>query len=888
MADPPTLLYLIDAHSYIYRAYHAISHLSTSYGLPTQAIFGVTNMLFKVLREKKPEYLAMVFDAKGPTFRHDLLKTYKANRPSMPDDLAVQIPYIKDVIREMNLPGFELEGYEADDLIATIAKRLSSEDYQIVIISGDKDLLQLVSPNVTIWDPMKDRQVDLQTLHQEYGLEPAQMVDVFGLAGDAIDNIPGVPGIGPKTALSLIQKYQSVENLLTSLESVGKPRLREKLSTYKEQALLSKELIKLHDDAPLKFDLSGLKVGLLNRMALKELFSKLEFTKFLKEVNEIDGGETGGIADASAQSEGLPTPDSYCLVDTEKALFRVLTKIKGAKSFSLAVIGTSLDPMRADMVGIALCVEPPEAFYIPLSDVSFRPLVLDRLAAFLQDGSRAKVGYNLKQGLILLRRNNVVISGPYVDVMIAAYLLDPVGRSQKVDTVKILAERYLGAHPAEFGGEVIPSSCATAEFIARLSGRLLPDLEEKGLYKLFCAVEMPLLEVLAGMEMTGVKIALAFLAQMSRELEAQLFEAKNKVFKLAGCEFNINSQKQLGEILFERLNLPRLKKTRKTGSYSTEASILEDLALYHPLPEQVLAYRNLAKLKFTYVDSLSKLVNPATGRLHTYYNQAITATGRLSSSEPNLQNIPIRSEEGRQIRQAFITDSGWVLLSFDYSQIELRILAHFARDERLRKAFEKGEDVHTMTAVELFNVFPQMVTPEMRRVAKTINFGVAYGMSAFGLAQELRIGRKEAQSFIDAYFAKYKGVERFIKETIASTRDRGYVKTLLGRWRPIPDINSKNNSARQFAERTAINTPIQGTAADIIKLAMIQVYDALHAGGYEGRMIMQVHDELILEAPEQEVTAVIALVKEKMENVVALSVPLTVNVHSGYNWAELE
>jgi DNA polymerase-1 len=879
MAERPTLLYLIDAHSYIYRAYHAISHLSTSHGLPTNAIFGVTNMLLKVLREKRPEYLAMVFDARGPTFRHALLETYKANRPAMPDDLSVQIPYIKDIIRAKNLPALELEGYEADDLIATIVKRLASDEHRIVIVSGDKDLLQLVSPYVTIWDPMKDRWIDLENLRKEYGLEPGQMADVFALAGDAIDNVPGVPGIGPKTALSLIQRYRSVENLFTSLESIDKSKLREKLTAYREQALLSKELVTLHVDVPLEIDLSMLRVGPPDPAALRELFAGLEFTKFLKELEP---------ADAEVNDDGQQPAAKARLVDTEDALAGMLSKLEGAKSFSLTAVGTSPDPMLADISGIALCIEPPEAFYIPLLDVNFKSSAIDGLAAFLRDSTRVKAGYNLKYDLILLQRNGVPVSGPYIDVMIAAYLLDPLGRSQKVDNLKMLAEHYLGAHPGDFGGQAMSSACAAAEIIARLSSRLLPDLEERELYKLFCEVEMPLLEVLAGMEMTGVKIDLAFLARMSQELDAQLSEIKSKIFAAAGCEFNINSPKQLGEILFEKLNLPRLKKTRKTGSYSTKAGILEDLALYHPLPGQILAYRNLAKLKSTYVDALPKLINPATGRLHTYYNQAVTATGRLSSSEPNLQNIPIRSEEGRQIRRAFITDPGWVLLSFDYSQIELRVLAHFAQDEGLIRAFEKGEDVHTMTAAELFHVFPQMVTAGMRRVAKTINFGVAYGMSPFGLAQELRIGQKEARSFIDAYFARYRGVENFIKGAIASAREKGYVRTLLGRFRQIPDINSRNNAARQFAERTAVNTPIQGTAADIIKVAMIQVHDALSVGGYGARMIMQVHDELILEAPEKEAAGLIPLVKEKMEKAVTLSVPLVVNIHSGHNWAELE
>ncbi|HEC99421.1 MAG TPA: DNA polymerase I [Proteobacteria bacterium] len=879
MAEHPALLYLIDAHSYIYRAYHAISHLSTSHGLPTNAIFGVTNMLLKVLREKRPEYLAMVFDARGPTFRHALLETYKANRPAMPDDLSVQIPYIKDIIRAENLSALELEGYEADDLIATIVKRLASDEHRVVIVSGDKDLLQLVSPYVTIWDPMKDRRIDLENLRKEYGLEPGQMADVFALAGDAIDNVPGVPGIGPKTALSLIQKYRSVENLFTSLESIDKSKLREKLTTYREQALLSKELVTLHVDVPLEIDLSMLRVGPPDPAALGELFAGLEFTKFLKELEPADAEGNAGGQQPAAKVQS---------VDTEDALAGMLSKLEGAKSFSMKAVGTSPDPMLADISGIALCIEPLEAFYIPLPDINFKSSAIDGLAVFLRDSSRVKAGYNLKYDLILLQRNGVPVSGPYIDVMIAAYLLDPLGRSRKVDSLKMLAEHYLGVHPGDLGGQAMSSACAAAGIIARLSRHLLPDLEERKLYKLFCEVEMPLLEVLAGMEMTGVRIDLAFLARMSGELDAQLSAIKSKIFATAGCEFNINSPKQLGEILFERLNLPRLKKTRKTGSYSTEAGILEDLALYHPLPGQILAYRNLAKLKSTYVDALPKLINPATGRLHTYYNQAVTATGRLSSSEPNLQNIPIRSEEGRQIRRAFITDHGWILLSFDYSQIELRVLAHFAQDEGLIRAFEKGEDVHAMTAAELFHVFPQMVTAEMRRVAKTINFGVVYGMSPFGLAQELRIGQKEARSFIDAYFARYRGVENFIKEAVASAREKGYVRTLLGRLRQIPDINSRNNAARQFAERTAVNTPIQGTAADIIKVAMIQVHNALSAGGYGARMIMQVHDELILEAPEKELSGVIPLVKEKMEKAVTLSVPLVVNVRSGHNWAELE
>ncbi|MDI6790375.1 MAG: 5'-3' exonuclease H3TH domain-containing protein, partial [Thermodesulfobacteriota bacterium] len=482
MAEHPTLLYLIDAHSYIYRAYHAISHLSTSHGLPTNAIFGVTNMLLKVLREKRPEYLAMVFDARGPKFRHALLETYKANRPAMPDDLSIQIPYIKDIIRAENLPAFELEGYEADDLIATIVKRLASDEHRIVIASGDKDLLQLVSPYVTIWDPMKDRRIDLESLRKEYGLEPGQMADVFALAGDAIDNVPGVPGIGPKTALSLIQRYRSVENLFTSLESIDKSKLREKLTTYREQALLSKELVTLHVDVPLEIDLSMLRVGPPDPAALRELFAGLEFTKFLKELEP---------ADAEGNADGQHPAANVLLVDTEDALAGMLSRLEGAKGFSLAVVGTSPDPMLADISGIALCIEPPEVFYVPLTDINFKSSAIEGLAAFLQDSKRVKAGYNLKYALILLQRNGIPVSGPYLDVMIAAYLLDPLGRSRKADSLKMLAEYYLGIHPGDLGGQAMSSACAAAGIIARLSSRLLPDLEERELYKLFCEVEMP-------------------------------------------------------------------------------------------------------------------------------------------------------------------------------------------------------------------------------------------------------------------------------------------------------------------------------------------------------------------------------------------------------------
>lgn len=893
MVNPPTL-YLIDAHSYVYRAYHAIKHLSTSDGLPTHAVFGVTNMLLKVLRERKPDYLAMVFDSKGPTFRHNMLETYKAHRPAMPEDLSVQLPYIKDVIRAMAVTSIELEGYEADDLIATIARHMASESLRVVIISGDKDLTQLLSPFILIWDPMRDRWLDLARLHEEYGVNPEQIIDVMALSGDAVDNVPGVPGVGPKTALDLIKRYGSIEVLLNSLQDITKPKLRENLASHKEQTFLSKELVRLDSNVPVETELSNLEIGAPNQKELKRLFTRLEFVKFLKELEETAPEME---EDSSVKAEEFKSGFTCNLVEEKETLDRFLSEIEQTGSFRVATVGLSRDPVRADAGGIAFSFgegahtkkEPQEIFYLPYSSTIWG----EPIQKILADPRLGKTGYDLKYDIVLLERNNLSLSGPLVDLMIAAYLINPVRRP----TLSALAKEYLGIAAAdlkelqEFRSpgckEPAAAGCTALELIDRLAEKVLPEVEARGVSQLFYEVEMPLVRVLADMERVGVKLDTALLQKISGELESQLIEIRRRIVSLAGCDFNINSHKQLGDLLFGKLNLPRFKKTRKTGNYSTGANILEKLSLYHPLPAQILAYRNLSKLKTTYLDALPKLVNPETGRLHSSYNQAITATGRLSSSEPNIQNIPIRSEDGRRIRHAFVTEPAWSMISFDYSQIELRILAHFARDNGLRKAFERGADIHTETAAQLFNTFPQMITPEMRRIAKTINFGVAYGMSSFGLSQELRIGRKEAQAFIDAYFTRYKGVKEFMEEAIANARETGCARTLLNRCRPIPDINSRNKTVRQFAERTAINTPIQGTAADIMKIAMIKVHSALQEG-WKGRIVMQVHDELIIEAPDEEVDSLIPLVRENMEKAVELSVPILVNIRSGRNWGDLE
>jgi len=889
MSDRPKL-FLIDGSSYIYRAFYAIAHLSNSKGLPTNATYGFTQMLLKVLKEHRPDHLAVILDSKAPTFRSEAYKAYKANRPAMPEGLSTQIPYIKKIIEGYRIPTLEMGGYEADDLIGTIAKRLESEA-DVIIITGDKDILQLVNDRIQVYDPMKEKKLGVEEVIQRFGVRPEQVVDVMGLAGDATDNIPGVPGIGEKTAIQLIKAYGSIENLLAHVEEIPQKRLKENLKTHGDLARLSRQLATIHIDAPISNRLDDFSLFPPDLKSLKEIFRELEFNKLLKELFEKKTASSGR---------------EYRLITDRNELLNVIEDLKKAMSFSFALETTSPYPMWADLVGISLAHAPNQAFYIPVGHRHQEagrqlplPWVLEQLKPVFEERGVKKVGQNIKYEWIVLKRYGIHLQGIEGDTMIASYLLNP---TKHTHTLTEIAQEYLDRSVTDYS-EVVGSgmkevtfdqiefetardySCEGAEVTLQLARLLFPKLKEDGFKELFDAVEMPLVIVLAKMEMNGVKIDPDLLREYSKEIETQLQQKMERIHGLAGEVFNINSPQQLGKILFEKLKLPVVKKT-KTG-YSTDGDVLTKLSLHHDLPLEILGYRNLSKLKSTYIDALPRLIHPETGHVHTSYNQTVTATGRLSSSDPNLQNIPVRAEEGNRIRQAFVPEKGWLIVSADYSQIELRILAHVSRDETLIKAFLNDEDIHARTASEIFEVPMEQVTPLMRREAKVINFGIIYGMSAYGLSQQLGTDPKIAQTYIDEYFEKYTGVRAYIERSLEEARQKGYVMTLLHRRRYLPDIHSHTFAIRQATERMAVNTPLQGTAADIIKVAMIRVQNRIEELGLCAKMIMQVHDELVFEVPEEELEKATSMIRDRMESVMDLSVPLKVSIDSGKNWAEV-
>jgi DNA polymerase-1 len=884
MPDRPTL-FLIDGSSYIYRAFYAIRHLSNSKGLPTNAIYGFTQMLLKVLKDHRPDYLAVVLDSKAPTFRSEVFKEYKANRPAMPDALTPQIPYIKKIIEGYRIATLEKEGFEADDLIGTVAKGLESE-VDVVIISGDKDLLQLVDGRIQVYDTMKEKRFGKEEVIERFGVRPDQVVDVMGLAGDTIDNIPGVPGIGEKTAIELIKAFGSIENLLNHLDRVPQKKMREKLETHAELARLSRKLATIHSDVPIDYRKEDFVLSPPDRGSLRELFKELEFNKLIREISE----------EAPQEKPGR----DYRLVTNREEFLSLLQELRKSKCFAVDVETTSLYPMWANLVGISLSRTPHQAFYIPVGHLNAEqlslPWVLEALRPLLEEEEIEKVGQNIKYDWIVMKHHGVTIRSVSFDTMIASYLLNPTKHNHNLSEV---AREYLDREVTDYTGvagakgttfdrvdleKARDYSCEDADVTFQLFHLLGPKLKEGGFKELFERVEMPLAIVLAKMEMNGVKIDLDLLSDFSKEIEIHLSRKMDQIYKLAGEVFNINSSKQLGKILFEKLKLPVIKKT-KTGA-STDVDVLEKLSLHHDLPLEILGYRNLSKLKSTYIDALPRLVHPETGRVHTSYNQTVTATGRLSSSDPNLQNIPIRTEEGNRIRQAFVPEKGNVIVSADYSQIELRVLAHLSKDEVLIEAFRRDEDVHSRTASEIFGVPIEKVTPVMRREAKVINFGIIYGMSSYGLSQQLKIEPKIAQAYIDEYFKKYTGVQDYIRKSLEEARKKGYVTTLLNRRRYLPDINSPTPAIRQASERMAINTPLQGTAADMIKVAMIRIQDRLESLHLSTKMIMQVHDELVFEVPDGEIETGLPMIRNEMETVMELSVPLKVSIHSGKNWAE--
>lgn len=887
-------VYIIDGSAYIYRAYHAISPLSNSKGMPTHAVFGYINILRRVLREKEPCFLAIAFDAKGPTFRHEIYREYKANRPPMPEDLQCQIPFIKEVTKALNILCLEQAGVEADDIIASSAVSLSGKGHPVVIVSGDKDLLQLVNQSITMWEPMRDVIMDSAAILTKYNVPPEKLNDLFALIGDSSDNIPGVPGVGPKTAEKLINEYNSLDNLFSSLDSFKKSKLKEKLSQFQQDALLARKLIHLKEDVSVPQDIEAYRLPEPNQERLQDLYKELEFTSLLKSVQKAETIETS----------------HFQVVQTENDLVDLVALLRQGSHLVLDTETTSLDPLSAELVGISLCNDTETAWYIPLAhrnaEAELRPgqletsFVLSALRSILTDPKMPKIGHNLKYDYEVLAQHGIILQGPLLDTIIASYLLDPSRRSHKLDDLcAIHLNLELTSFSKVTGKDKRPEafayvpieeakdySCEDVIGAIKLWELFQPQLKQLQLWDLFTDLETALIPILAAMEREGIKINPDILTSLSDEFGQELDHLQKKIYGLANEEFNINSPKQLGAILFEKLNLPHGRKT-KTG-YSTDVKVLEKLSAYHDLPATILAHRSLSKLKSTYVDRLAEQINPRTGRIHTSFNQTVTATGRLSSSNPNLQNIPIRSAEGQRIRQAFVAESGHLFLAADYSQIDLRVLAHYSHDDALLQAFRDNQDVHSLTAAEIFRVHSQLITPQMRRVAKTINFGIVYGMSAFGLASQLNLSRKEAQTFIDRYFDLYAGVKEFMAHIISQAKKDGYVTTLLHRRRMLPDINSSNKTQREFAERTAINTPIQGTAADIIKLATLQVDKVLQEAGLGAKLLLQIHDELVLEVPEKEIQKTEPLVKEAMESVMNLDVPLRVNISTGLDLASVK
>jgi len=883
-------VYLVDGSAYIYRAYHAIRALTNTSGLPTHAVYGFTTILRRILREKQPECLAVAFDTKGPVFRHRMYPEYKANRPPMPDDLIPQIPYIHKIVDAYNILNMEHEDQEADDLIASAARVLVEQGCRVVVVSGDKDLLQLVSTEIIMWDPMSDTLMDEAFIEKKYGVKTSQLLDYFALTGDSADNIPGVRGVGPKTAQKLIAEYGSLEGIYAAIEVVKKSKMKERLIAQQDDAFLSRDLIRLNMHAEVPADPAEYRVREPDSDSLRALLTELEFFTLLK---------------SDVPAARIET-NTFVLVRKRAELEALVQELGRGKQLVVDTETTSLDTLAAELVGISLCTTTEKAWYIAcghrdeqgelLPDQLSLEDIKELVGPLLADTSLAKIGHNLKYDYAVLaapQNGGMVMAGPLYDTMIGAWLLDPGRRSYKLDDLC----RELDMEMTSFARvvdhdkgddafcRVEPErakdySCEDVYGTLRLFEVQQPDLEKFGLWKLFAEVEGPLVGVLARMERTGILVDEQVLAELSLEFGDRLAALEQEIYAVAGHSFNINSPAQLAKVLFEELDLPRGRKT-KTG-YSTDVKVLQKLAAKHELPALILQYRNLAKLKSTYVDKLRTHISSISGRVHTSYNQCGTATGRLSSSKPNLQNIPIRTEEGRRIRSAFVAAEGCVLLSADYSQIDLRVLAHYSKDPALLEAFTSDGDVHRRTAAEIFSYAPDLITPEMRRVAKTINFGIVYGMSSYGLASQLGISRKEAQTFIDRYFEHYAGIKAFMATIVVRAREDGYVTTLLGRRRQLPEINASNRTRREFAERTALNTPIQGTAADIIKLAMLEVDRKLDTRE-EAKMILQIHDELVLEVRDKAVDAVSEMVTRAMESVMELAVPLKVNVQVSRN-----
>jgi len=905
-------LFLIDATALAYRSYFAFirNPLINSKGINTSGIFGFTNTLIKILREENPEAIACVFDTRAPTFRHKIYSDYKATREKMPDELAEQFPVIKKMVKAFNLSLIEKDGYEADDIIGTLAKKGAQADMEVFVVGGDKDFMQLVDDNIKMYVMGRSRSgeveiIDSQGVRDKVGVSPEKIIDYMALRGDSSDNIPGVPGIGKKTAKNLIDIHGSLDNILKNVESIKGDKLKENIQEHKQQALISRTLVTIDTQVPLEIGLESLHSTTINKKELISLFKELEFTSLMGRIKEFV------ITEHTIEKK-------YKAVLSPDELQDLGHQLENSDSFALDLETTSLEPISADIVGLSFSLSPGKAYYVPLlfpeenrnepwfalSAAERKTLVMTSLKPVLENPRIKKYGQNIKFDWLVLKYNDIHLQGVAFDTMVAAYLINPSSRRFSLDIIcmeylqekKMTADELIGSGKNQKGMQevsldiITEYACEDADVVFRLKDILAPKLSEYNLQDLFHTVEMPFVKVLMELEENGVAVDKELLQSLSQEMKTRLLSIEQEIYEIAGEEFNINSTQQLGAILFEKmkiqveLGIKRVKRT-KTG-YCTNEQVLQSLSV-HPLPRKLLDYRKYKKLKSTYVDALPKLIHPQTGRIHASFNQTVTVTGRISTSKPNLQNIPIRTELGREIRKAFIAgQKGWKIVSADYSQIELRIMAHLSGDKTLIDSFRNGEDIHLRTASEIFHLPPDEITDELRSRAKTINFGIIYGMGAYGLATRLGISNQEAENFITAYFAQYPLVNEYISQTIAQAYEKGYVTTLLNRRRYLPELKNSNQRIREFGERTAINTPIQGTAADLIKIAMIRISEKLSDQKWKSKLILQIHDELLFETPSGEIDDLKEMVTNEMTNAIKLSVPIEVDIGVGNNWLE--
>ncbi|HEY8219334.1 MAG TPA: DNA polymerase I [Methylobacter sp.] len=909
-------LILVDGSSFLFRAYHAIPPLTNAKGEPTNAVYGVSNMLRKLIADYHSDYITVIFDAPGKTFRNDLYDQYKAHRPPMPDDLRGQIAPLHNLIRAMGLPLIIEPDVEADDVMGVLAQHAEQQGYDVIISTGDKDMAQLVTEHIILENTMSNTRMDIQGVIDKFGVRPEQIIDYLALIGDSVDNIPGVPKVGPKTAAKWLEQYQTLENLMANANEIG-GKIGENLRASLDQLPLSKQLTTIKCDLDLPYTIEDLKQQPMDKGELRHLLADLGFTSWLKMLDapatELKTSQSATLTPLPIEAE-LATDNAPAKIDstyqtilTKQHFNDWLEQLHKAELFAFDTETTSLDYSKAQVVGVSFAVVPGKAAYVPLAhdypgvpDQLNRLEVLEKLRPLLENPHKPKLGQNLKYDMHVLANHGIALDGIAHDTMLESYVLNSTATKHNMDD---LAKEYLGVetiHYEDVAGkgakqigfqevsieQAAPYAAEDADITLQLHQVLYEKLmQQPKLLKLYTEMEVPLISVLARIENNGVLIDTDMLAQQSLELSSQINSLEQLAHDLAGQAFNLGSPKQIQDILYDRQKLPVLKKTPK-GQPSTEESVLQELALNYPLPKLILEHRSLSKLKSTYIDKLPQQVDGQTGRIHTSYHQAIAATGRLSSSDPNLQNIPIRSTEGRKIRQAFIAPEGRKIVAADYSQIELRIMAHLSADEGLLKAFTDGEDVHRATAAEVFGVAPERVTTDLRRSAKAINFGLIYGMSSFGLGQQLGLSRNQAQSYIDLYFARYPGVKNYMDRIREQAREQGYVETLFGRRLYLPEINSRNAARRQYAERTAINAPMQGTAADIIKRAMIAVDRWLYLENPDAKMIMQVHDELVFEIAQDQVDECAAKIRAIMCAAVELEVPLIVDIGIGNNWDE--